>query len=40
MSSLSIRGCVLKVCFERGVFWMAKSRLKSIEDFDLEHLQP
>ena len=24
MSSLSIRGCVLKGCFERGIFWRAK----------------
>ena len=34
---------VLKGCLERGIFWRAKSRLKSIEDFNLEHcskLQP
>ena len=36
-SSLSIRGCVLKGCFERGIVWRAKSRLKGIEDFNLEH---
>ena len=38
MSSFSIRGCVLKGCFEKGrIFWRAKSRLKGIEDFNLEH---
>ena len=35
-SSFSIWGCVLKGCFERGIFWRAKSRLKGIEDFNLE----
>jgi hypothetical protein len=30
-SSFSICGCVLKGCFERGIFWRAKSRLKGIE---------
>ena len=30
-------GCVLKGCFERGIFWRAKSRLKGIENFNLEH---
>ena len=28
---------VLKGCFERGIFWRAKSCLKGIEDFHLEH---
>jgi hypothetical protein len=37
MSSFAIWGCVLKGCFERGIFWRAKSRLKGIEDFNLEH---
>ena len=32
-----IWGCVLKGCFERGIFWRPKSRLKGIEDFNLEH---
>ena len=36
-SSSAIWGCVLKGCFERGKFWRAKSRLKGIEDFNLEH---
>jgi hypothetical protein len=36
MSSFSIWGCVLKGCFERGIFWRAKSHLKGIEDFNLE----
>ena len=27
----------MKGCFERGVFWRAKSRLKGIEDFNLEY---
>ena len=37
-SSFSIWGCVMKGCFERGIiFWRAKSRLKGIEDFSLEH---
>jgi hypothetical protein len=36
-SSFSIWGCILKGCFERGIFWRAKSRLKGIEDFNLEH---
>ena len=37
MSSFSIWGCVLKGCFERGIFWRPKSRLKGIEDFIFEH---
>ena len=40
--SFSIWGCILKGCFERGIFWRPKSRLKGIEDFNLElclHLQ-
>ena len=37
MSSYSIWGCVLKGCFERGIFWRAKSRLKGIKDLKLEH---
>ena len=37
MSSLSIWDCVLKWCFEGGIFWRPTSRLKGIEDFDLEH---
>ena len=36
-SSFSILGCVLKGCFEGGIFWRAKRRLKGIEDFNLEH---
>ena len=35
-SSFSIWGCVLKGCFERGIFCRAKSRLKGMEDFNLE----
>ena len=36
--SFSIRGCVLKGCFERGIiFWRTKSHLRGIEDFNLEH---
>ena len=36
-SSFSIWGCVLKGCFERGIFWRPNSsRLKGIEDFNLE----
>jgi hypothetical protein len=27
----------LKDCFEIGIFWRAKSRMKGIEDFNLEH---
>ena len=27
----------LNGCFERGIFWRAKSGLKGIEDFNLEH---
>ena len=27
----------MKGCFERDIFWRAKSRLKGIEDFNLEH---
>ena len=36
-SSFSIWGCVLKGCFERGLFWRVKLGVKGIEDFDLEH---
>ena len=36
-SSFSIWGCVFKGCFERGIFWRAKSCLKGNEDFNLEH---
>ena len=36
-SSFSIWGCILKGCFERCIFWRAKSCLKGIEDFNLEH---
>ena len=36
-SSYSIWGCTLKGCFKRGIFWRAKSHLKGIEDFNLEH---
>ena len=36
-SAFSIWGCVLKGCFEGGVFWRANSCLKGIEDFNLEH---
>jgi hypothetical protein len=36
-SSFSIRGWGLKGCFERGIFWRAKSHLKGIEDFNLQH---
>ena len=36
-SSFSIWGCILKGCFEGGIFWRPKSHLKGIEDFDLEH---
>ena len=39
-SSFSIWGCVLKGCLERGIFWRAKSCLKNIEDFNLEHWFP
>ena len=35
-SSFSLRSCVLKGCFERGIFGMAKSRLEGIEDSNLE----
>jgi hypothetical protein len=35
--SFSFWGCVLEGCFERCIFWRAKSRLKGIEDFNLEH---
>ena len=38
-SSFSIWGCILKGCFERDIFWRAKSRLKGIEGFNLEHWQ-
>ena len=37
---ISIWGCILKGCFERGIFYKAKSHLKGIEDFNLEHLGP
>ena len=33
----SLWGCVLKGCYERGIFWRPKWRLKGIEDFNLEH---
>ena len=34
-SSFSIRGCVLKGCFERGTFFRAKPEsLKGIENFN------
>ena len=36
-SSFSVWGCVLKGSFERGLFGRPKSRLKGIEDFNLEH---
>ena len=36
-SSFSIWGGILEGCFERGIFERAKSRLKGIEDFSLEH---
>jgi hypothetical protein len=36
-SSFSIWGCIMKGCVEGGMFWRAKSRLKGIEDFNLEH---
>ena len=36
-SSFLIWDCVLKDCFERGIFWRAKSRLKGIGEFNLEH---
>jgi len=39
-SSFSIWDCVLKGCFERGIFRRAKSHLKGIEDFNLEHWCP
>ena len=35
-SSFSIWGCIMKGCFERGIFGRAKSRVKGIEDFNLE----
>ena len=37
MSWFSIWGCVLKGCLERVIFWRAKSCLKGIEDYNLEH---
>ena len=37
ISSCSIWGCDLKGCFERGIFRRPESRLKGIEDFNLEH---
>ena len=36
-SSFSNWGCILKGCFVRGIFWRANSRLKGVEDFNLEH---
>ena len=36
-SSFPIWGCIMKGCIERGIFWRAKSRLKGIEDFNIEH---
>ena len=37
-SRTTIWGCILKGCFGRGIiFWRAKSRLKGIQDFNLEH---
>ena len=33
----SMWGSVMKGCFERGIFQRAKSRLKGIEDFNIEH---
>jgi hypothetical protein len=36
-TSFSIRSCVLKGCFERGIFSRANSHLKGIDDFNLEH---
>ena len=35
-SPFSMWGCVWKGCFERGIFWRARSCLKGIEDFNLE----
>ena len=35
-SSFSLWSCVLKGCFERGIFGRAKSRSKGIEDSNLE----
>ena len=32
-----IGGCVLKRCFEGGIFWRAKLLLKGIKDFDLKN---
>ena len=38
MSSFSIWSCVLKGCFERGIFRRAKSRSKDIDDFfNIQH---
>ena len=37
MSSFSIWGCIVKGCFEIGIFWRAKLHLKGIEDVNLEH---
>ena len=39
-SSISFWGCIWKGCLERGVLWRANSRLKAIEDFNLEHELP
>ena len=35
--SFSNWGCILKGCFERGIFGRVESLLKGIEDFNLEH---
>ena len=35
-SSFFIWGCVLKGCFERGIFWRATCVSRGIEDFHLE----
>ena len=31
--------CILKGCFERGIFWRTKSSLNGIKDFNLEHMK-
>ena len=36
-SSFLVWDCISKGCFGRGMFWRAKSHLKGIEDFNLEH---
>ena len=35
--SFPIWGCVMKGCYERCIFWRAKSHLKGIEGSNLEH---